>query len=112
MAQDLFPGAGIDSELVLIHHLAARAGRGRTRVLAGSVATSLVGSSLWIEHAPIRERVVSSTRTWSWQAAWLAASLMLGTVSAQTAKAETSSERTRVELRIIDARSGTPLAGA
>ncbi|MEB3186255.1 MAG: LysM peptidoglycan-binding domain-containing protein [bacterium] len=111
-AHDLFPGAGIESELILIDHLAARAGRGGKRALSGGVASSLSGSALWLEHAPVRERIVTVQRTWSWQAAWLASSLMLGTLTAQTARAETSGDRTRVELRIIDARSGSPLAGA
>jgi LysM repeat protein len=111
-AHDLFPGAGIESELILIDHLAARAGRGRKLALTGGVASSLSGSALWLEHAPVRERIVTVQRTWSWQAAWLASSLMLGTLTAQSARAETSADRTRVELRIIDARSGSPLAGA
>ena len=109
---DLFPGAGIESELILIDHLASRAGRGRSRALTGVVGSSIASSSLWLDHAPIRERVNTTTRTWSWQTACLASSLLLGTLSSQTARAETASDRARVELRIIDARSGSPLAGA
>ena len=110
-AHDAFPGIGIDTELILIDHFASRARRGRTRSLQAGVAGSVRASSIWQEHAPIRERIITR-RAWSWQATWLATSLLLGSLSSQAAQAETSVERTRVELRIIDARSGSPLAGA